>query len=98
LRALGASGVIGTEIPVYSTLAKQVGRRILEQLTGGVPLGQAFLQMRRELLRQYNPLGLAYTFYGNARLHLCAGDGCGVCAAAGSDRGDDRAAPRGRLG
>jgi hypothetical protein len=35
--------------------------------------------MRRTLLRQRNPLGLAYAFYGNARLHLCAGQGCRVC-------------------
>lgn len=79
LRGLGASAVIGTEIPVHSRLAEHVGHRVLEQLTRGLPLGDVFLQVRRELLRQRNPLGLAYAFYGNALLHLCPGQGCTVC-------------------
>lgn len=80
LRGMGASGVIGTEIPVHSYLAEDVGRRVLEGFVAGAPLGEAFLAMRRGLLReQLNPLGLAYTAYASARLHLCGGDECREC-------------------
>lgn len=79
LRAMGASGVIGTEIPVHSNLAEDVGMRILAALLEGRTLGDAFLAMRRALLcEQGNPLGLAYTFFASARLHLC-GARCALC-------------------
>jgi hypothetical protein len=53
----------------------------LSALTSGQALGPAVLRMRRELLRrQYNPLGLAYSFFGSAALHLCPGADCPHCA------------------
>lgn len=80
LRAMGASGVIGSEIPVHTYLAEDVGRRVLAAFVGGAQLGDAFLAMRRSLLReQWNPLGLAYSLFAAAQLHLCAGHGCRVC-------------------
>ncbi|HEU4733711.1 MAG TPA: C25 family cysteine peptidase [Kofleriaceae bacterium] len=79
-RAMGASGVIGTEIPVHTYLAEDVGKRVLAALAAGHPLGNAFLALRRDLLRtQINPLGLAYSFFASARLHVCEGAACHVC-------------------
>ena len=80
LRAMGASGVVGTEIPVHTHLAEDVGQRVIDELAAGRPLGPAFLAMRRGLLRaQYNPLGLAYAFFGADQLHLCDGEACRTC-------------------
>ncbi|HEY0987873.1 MAG TPA: CHAT domain-containing protein [Kofleriaceae bacterium] len=80
LRAMGASGVIGTEIPVHTSLAAEVGRRLLRALIDGKRIGDAFREMRRELLcEQLNPLGLAYTPFASARLHLCSLGACAAC-------------------
>lgn len=70
LRRLGASGAIGTEIKVSTVLAREVAQLVLDALLGGASLGEAFLTMRRALLRRYNPLGLAYSFFALATLHL----------------------------
>lgn len=68
----GAPGVIGTEIKVSNPLARRVAEQVLEDLLSDQPktLGQSFLRMRRQLLRELNPLGLAYTYYANADLRL----------------------------
>ena len=79
-RWMGASGVIGTEIPVHSYLAEDVGRRVLTAFFAGTPLGDVFLDMRRGLIReQLNPLGFAYTSFASAQLHLCSGKSCTMC-------------------
>jgi hypothetical protein len=84
-RGMGASGVIGTEIPVHTYLAEDVGRRVLGPFVAGASLGDAFLEMRRGLLRdQLNPLGLAYTLFASSRLHLCSGPACSVCIRLGT--------------
>jgi hypothetical protein len=80
LRRLGAAGVVGTEIEVRPGLARRFGRRILQRLLEGETLGEAFLATRRHLLRQYNPLGLAYTGHAPANLHLHAEGNCVHCA------------------
>jgi hypothetical protein len=81
LRAMGASGVIGTEIAVHTSLAAEVGRRLLRALVAGKRIGDAFRDMRRALLcEQLNPLGLAYTPFASARLHLCSASPCAACA------------------
>ena len=36
---------------------------------------------RKELLRKFNPLGLAYTYYAPAALHLHVEGVCSWCAA-----------------
>ncbi len=79
LRGLGASGIVGTEIEVWTQLARPVGRFLLRRLFEGRALGEAFLELRRNLLRQYNPLGLAYTLLGPAALHLHDSAGCDCC-------------------
>jgi hypothetical protein len=81
LKFLGASGVIGTEIKVFTELAQPVGRLVVAGLVQGLSLGEAFLAMRRHLLRQYNPLGLAYTYHAPATLHFHAGTECAWCKA-----------------
>jgi hypothetical protein len=38
--------------------------------------------LRKHLLRQLNPLGLAYSYYSPATLHLHVSDRCEWCASA----------------
>ncbi len=66
LRTLNASAIVGTEVKVFTTLARQMGLGVLGQLRQGDSLGQAMLGQRLHLMRQLNPLGLAYTIYGSA--------------------------------
>jgi hypothetical protein len=47
----------------------------------GASLGEAFLSARLHLLRQYNPLGLAYSFYAPGTLHLHDPQSCAWCKA-----------------
>ena len=70
VRDRGASGVIGTEIPVHETLAGVVGFEFLDRFLAGVEAGEALREVRRELLRQKNPMGLAYTLYAYSELKL----------------------------
>lgn len=79
LRQMGASGVVGSEMPVNSLLARQVGAMLLRRLLQGFSVGEAFLDIRRELLRQGNPLGLAYSYYSSAALHLHDPAACSWC-------------------
>jgi hypothetical protein len=81
LHELGAAGVVGAEIQVYPHLAYPFGLDILERLLCGASVGEAFLEERKELLRKFNPLGLAYTYYAPAALHLHVEGACGWCAA-----------------
>lgn len=69
-----AGGVIGTEIPVHEWLATDFAQRLLAHVLDREPVGQALLCVRRELLAQNNPLGLAYTFYGFSELEVGKGD------------------------
>jgi hypothetical protein len=66
----GASGIIGTEIPVWEQLASEFARRFLEGFLKGLPAGDILLDVRRALLAQCNPLGLVYTLYAAAQLQL----------------------------
>ncbi len=73
-----ASAVIGTETTVFEGLACRFAQEIatsLMQPSAGIEpdkrrtLGDAVLQFRRELLLDFNPLGLVFTPYGDAGLH-----------------------------
>jgi hypothetical protein len=66
----GASGLLGTEIPVWEQLATHVGTTILEAMVGGQAAGTALLAVRQDLMAKRNPLGLAYTLYAPAELAL----------------------------
>lgn len=79
LRERGAAGVVGTEIKVRVRLARPFGTEVIQALLNGKSLGEAFLEARRQLLRQYNPLGLAYSFYAPATLHLHDDSSCAWC-------------------
>ena len=81
LRNAMASGVLGSEITIDTGLGRAWGYRFMSSLVTGQSVGECFLQLRHELLRRYNPLGLAFSMYAPASLHIC-GDptGNGACA------------------
>lgn len=81
LRFLGSGGAVGTEIQVRTELARQVGTQLVKGILDGHSLGEAFLDIRRQLLRQYNPLGLAYAYHAPATLHLHTPGDCEWCRA-----------------
>ncbi len=81
LHELGASGVVGTEIQVYPSLAYPFGLALIERVLNGDSLGEAFLAERKELLRKFSPLGLAYTYYAAAGLHIHVEGSCAWCTA-----------------
>lgn len=65
-----AAGVMGSEITIPETLGRAVGRQFLQQFVAGHPVGDAVRRLRLELLAGFNPLGLAYTPYSLAKLHI----------------------------
>jgi hypothetical protein len=76
-----ASAVIGTEVTVWEELASEMGSLFLTEFLGvgqdeeGRPrepksAGLALVRARRRLLHKHNPLGLVYTLYGSADLHI----------------------------
>lgn len=65
-----AAGVVGSEITIPETLGRAVGRQFLQQFMAGRPIGDAVRRLRLELLAGFNPLGLAYTPYSLAKLHI----------------------------
>lgn len=67
---LGASGVIGTEVKVWDIFAAEIGRLFLENFLNGETAGMSLLKARRALLFKNNPLGLVYTLFAPADLHL----------------------------
>jgi len=80
LRQLGVSGVIGTEVKVWTSLARPFGNMVLNHILGGKSVGETFLEIRKNMLRRYNPLGLLYNYYSPANLHLHNPAGCSWCA------------------
>ncbi|HET8660189.1 MAG TPA: CHAT domain-containing protein [Micromonosporaceae bacterium] len=67
---LQAAGVIGTEIAVHQQVAGEVAVELLTALGAGLTVGQAIRQMRHRLLGKGNVLGLAYSAYCSASLHI----------------------------
>src|SRR6185436_3290537 len=67
---LGASGVIGTEVSVRADMAMAIAEAILSRLGNGMQVGQSVREMRWEMLNRGNLLGLAYTPYSLANLHI----------------------------
>jgi hypothetical protein len=68
--ALGAAGVIGTEIPIHEYLGDAFGRFLLYRLLDGDPMGKVVYDFRHILLERRNLLGLAYVPYCYADLKL----------------------------
>jgi len=80
LKRVQASGVIGSEITIGKPLGRQWGHALIASLVSGVSVGETFLQLRLDLLRRHNPLGLAFTSYAPASLHICEDpEGGGAC-------------------
>ncbi|MDQ4074679.1 MAG: CHAT domain-containing protein [Chloroflexota bacterium] len=69
---LGAGGVLGTEVSVELRIAVEVAESLFHKLAppNPQPLGEALREVRWELANKGNLLGLAYTLYGLADLHL----------------------------
>jgi hypothetical protein len=87
LRLLGAAGVIGSEVKLYTGFARPFGLQLMRDMLSGHSLGQTFLDTRRHFLRQGNPLGLIYSLYAPVNLHLHQELGCTYCSShqAGED-------------
>jgi hypothetical protein len=62
----GARAVIGTECPMTVEFAHPFAARFLGEVFAGRPVGDALLETRRHFLKLNNPLGLAYTLFGQA--------------------------------
>lgn len=65
-----AAGLIGTEITIYEELARDFAQELFVQLLKEAPVGQAVRTARLAILAQGNPLGLVYTPFVQAGLHL----------------------------
>ncbi len=62
--AKGARGVIGTECKTPALFAVAWSKRFFERFLDGEPLGEVFLELRREFLNKHgNPLGLLYAVH-----------------------------------
>jgi hypothetical protein len=62
----GARAVIGTECPMTVEFAHPFAARFLADVFAGRRVGDALLAARRHFLELNNPLGLAYTLFGQA--------------------------------
>jgi hypothetical protein len=71
----GARGMIGTECETPAVFGAAWARRFFEEfLAGTKPLGQVFLQLRREFYFDHNNvLGLAYALYCDADTQIVPG-------------------------
>ncbi len=65
-----ASGVIGTEITIFEPLACAFAEECLRRFMRGIPIGEAVRGARLKLLKEGNPLGLAYIPYVLSSLSL----------------------------
>jgi hypothetical protein len=66
----GARSVIGTECPMTSTFADPFAREFFYRFLRGGTVGHILWELRRKYLEEGNPLGFAYTLYGNAGTKL----------------------------
>jgi hypothetical protein len=69
---VGAGGVLGTEVSVTLPVAIEVAESLIGKLTSAenISLGEALRQIRWQLANKGNLLGLAYTLYGLADIHI----------------------------
>ncbi|MBL7199058.1 MAG: CHAT domain-containing protein [Anaerolineae bacterium] len=68
--ALGAAGVIGTEVPIHEYLGLAFGEYLLDRLLDEEPVGKIIYDFRWEMLRKRNLLGLVYVPYCYADLRF----------------------------
>ncbi len=68
---LGARGILGTECPMLAPFAAAFGQKLIERLGQGEAMGDILPALRRHFIEEErNPLGLAYTYYGDADAHV----------------------------
>lgn len=68
---LGARGILGTECPMLAPFAAAFGQKLIERLGQGEAIGDILPALRRHFIEEErNPLGLAYTYYGDADAHV----------------------------
>jgi hypothetical protein len=65
-----AAGVIGTEIAIPESLAREFGRGFIAKFAKGETVGSIFEELRLSLLTKWNVLGLCYTSYCHGNLHM----------------------------
>lgn len=65
-----ALGLIATMYPIPAAFAAAFGQKLIERYLSGIPLGEALLALRRELLAHGNPLGLFYSL--QCHMHVTA--------------------------
>ncbi|HWW85896.1 MAG TPA: hypothetical protein VNZ26_20000, partial [Vicinamibacterales bacterium] len=65
-----AAGVIGTEIAIPESLAREFGRFFVGRFANGEKVAAIFREFRLTLLIKRNVLGLSYTPYCHGDLHL----------------------------
>ena len=65
-----ASGVVGAEISLFEPLACEFAENFLHHFLRGDHVAEAIRRSRLTLLSKLNPLGLVYTTYALATLHL----------------------------
>jgi hypothetical protein len=66
----GARCIIGTECPMTSTFADPFARAFFRQFLQGQAVGDILWTLRQDYMDKGNPLGLAYTLYGDANTKL----------------------------
>jgi hypothetical protein len=71
--AIGASGVVGTEVSILLPVATEVAEALFSRLEQGDAIGQALYEIRWNLANKGNLLGIVYTLYGLADLHVIRG-------------------------
>jgi hypothetical protein len=70
LTTAGAVAVIGTECVIFTGMAARCALELTEAFWAQQPLGAAVSSFRRQLMKEGNPLGFAFTAYGDAELTL----------------------------
>ena len=72
--AKGARGVVGTECKTPAIFASEWALRFFPRFLDGEPLGDLFLELRREFHTKHgNPLGLLYNVYCDADTRIQPG-------------------------
>jgi hypothetical protein len=66
----GNRGIIGTEAAIPDQYANKFAASFYKYLMQGKPIGEAIFSSKWDMLDNYNPICLLYTFYGNPDLRV----------------------------
>lgn len=71
-----AAAIVGTECPIPRVFGDEMAKLMLPMLLGGTGVGDALLTARRAMLNDYaNPLGLAYSLWGDSTASVSSSSG-----------------------